>query len=65
MGGEVCAHTPYIDQTRLEREKMGAALKAIVGFAVFAVIGLTVYGYSVNMAPLPSPQSQSVVLNGG
>ncbi len=44
---------------------MGAALKAIVGFAVFAVIGLTVYGYSVNMAPLPSPQSQSVVLNGG
>ncbi len=42
---------------------MGKAIGAVFGLAVLGAFGLLVYGYSVDMAPAPSPQSQSVVLD--
>lgn len=42
---------------------MGTAIKASLGLGVFGLIGLIIYGYSVDMAPTPQPQSLNVVLN--
>lgn len=44
---------------------MGKLIKAVLGLAVFAVVGLVIYGYVVDMTPASKPISQSVVLNGG
>lgn len=42
---------------------MGKVIKAATAITILAVIGLVVYGYSVDMAPPPAPQSINVVLD--
>lgn len=54
---------PKNEQLRM-RGDMGRVIVAAFGLMVVAVFGLVVYGYSVDMSPIPQSTRVDVVLHG-